>query len=594
MLQALQGARSLYCFTFLLITCFASDESGEQKVAFIPSKFVPPKLTLKPFFFESFPSRDVIGKQWIVSTAKKEDVEAEISKYNGKWEVASPSVLSIEDDYGLVARSKARHHAIASKFDQPFEFIDKPLVVQYEVRYEEGQECGGGYLKLLSKGAEKNLADVRDKTPYTIMFGPDKCGANGKVHLIFRYRNPKNGSVDEYHAKQPSYIGSTYWDDHETHLYTLVVNPLGDFSVSVDQKEIMHGNMLNDLVPSLQPPKEIADPDDKKPIDWDDRDEIDDESAVKPDDWDESEPREIVDETAEKPSDWLENESKLIPDPEASKPKDWDSDMDGEWEPPMVDNPACKDVSGCGPWKKPLIPNPLYKGKWIRPRIPNPNFRGMWAPRQIENPNYFEPKPFGGLAPVTVVAIELWTMSPNIVFDNILVCDSEDLAADVARQTYKVRRSEDARFASSQGKSAGILQSVLDAANEHPWLWVVYVLSVLIPIILISMFCFGRKSTAYISVAQKKKTDTSTIDDEVPGLVDDEEDEKELEDSKIEDVQPQGSSKISTKSQKILKDIEDDEGNLSESDIVEVVPEQESPSVEKSPTITKRRVRRQD
>lgn len=35
----------------------------------------------------------------------------------------------------------------------------------------------------------------QDKTPYSIMFGPDKCGTSGKVHLIFRYKNPINGSV---------------------------------------------------------------------------------------------------------------------------------------------------------------------------------------------------------------------------------------------------------------------------------------------------------------------------------------------------------------------------------------------------------------
>lgn len=35
----------------------------------------------------------------------------------------------------------------------------------------------------------------QDKTGYTIMFGPDKCSPNGKVHLIFRYRNPKNGTI---------------------------------------------------------------------------------------------------------------------------------------------------------------------------------------------------------------------------------------------------------------------------------------------------------------------------------------------------------------------------------------------------------------
>ncbi|KHJ79861.1 calreticulin family protein, partial [Oesophagostomum dentatum] len=465
---------------------------------------------------------------------------------------------------------------------------------RYEVRYEEGQECGGGYLKLLSEGAEKSLTAVQDKTPYTIMFGPDKCGATGKVHLIFRYTNPKNGSTDEYHAKQPLNLGTDYWDDHKTHLYTLVVKPDGAFTVSVDQKQIMSGSMLNDLIPSLQPPKEIADPNDKKPDDWDDRAEIEDESAVKPDDWDESQPREVVDEKAEKPSDWLENEPELIPDPEATKPADWDADMDGDWEPPMIDNPACKGVSGCGPWKKPLIPNPLYKGKWVRPRIPNPAYKGVWSPRKIENPNYFEPKPFDGLAPITVIGIELWTMSQNIIFDNILVCESEDLAADVAKQTYVVRRAEDQRLASSQGKGAGIIQGIIDAANEKPWLWVVYVLCILIPVILIGVCCFGRKSNADIT-AQRKKTDAPEADDEVPNLVDDEEDEKEAEEAEepaeAPKVTPKGSPVPPQKTHQAMKDIEDDEGSASEPEIVDAEPSEGS---KKSPTVTKRRVRRQD
>ncbi|XGW14268.1 hypothetical protein V3C99_000531 [Haemonchus contortus] len=592
-----------WCLILLVVATVVTEDSDEEKsdTVFVPSAFVPPKLSSKPLFFDYFPTTDEIGKRWIPSTAKKEGVDSEIAKYNGKWEIGPSSEVSIEGDYGLIVRTKARHHAIAAKLDEPFSFADKPLVVQYEVRYEEGQECGGGYLKLLSVGAEKNLAAVQDKTPYTIMFGPDKCGATGKVHLIFRYKNPKNNSIDEYHAKQPSNIGSTYWDDHQTHLYTLVVKPDGTFSVSVDQKEIMSGNMLNDLQPSLQPPKQIADPTDKKPADWDDRAEIEDESAVKPDDWDESQPSEVVDENAVKPSDWLENEPELIPDPEASKPSDWDDEMDGDWEPPMIDNPACKSVSGCGQWKKPLIPNPLYKGKWVRPKIANPAYRGVWAPRQIENPHFFEPKPFEGLATITAIGIELWTMSQNIIFDNILVCESEDLAAEIAKQTYTVRRAEDARLASSQGKGAGIVQGIVDAANERPWLWVVYVLCILIPIILIGVCCFGRKSNADYA-AERKKTDAPEIDDEVPNLVDDEEDEKDLEEAEIEEAErvsegkpsPHGTPKAEKEAEKVVE-LEDLEGSNSEPDIVNVEADEAGPSgAKKSPTVTKRRVRRQD
>lgn len=59
--------------------------------------------------------------------------------------------------------------------------------MQYEVIFQEGQECGGAYLKLLSESKEnENLRDFRDSSPYTIMFGPDKCGNDHKV-LDFQY-----------------------------------------------------------------------------------------------------------------------------------------------------------------------------------------------------------------------------------------------------------------------------------------------------------------------------------------------------------------------------------------------------------------------
>jgi hypothetical protein len=37
------------------------------------------------------------------------------------------------------------------------------------------------------------------------------------------------------------------------------------------------------MTPSAQPPTEIFDPSDKKPVDWDEEEYIDDETATKPD-----------------------------------------------------------------------------------------------------------------------------------------------------------------------------------------------------------------------------------------------------------------------------------------------------------------------
>lgn len=60
-----------------------------------------------------------------------------------------------------------------------------------------------------------------DKTPYTIMFGPDKCGEDYKLHFIFRHKNPKTGEYEEKHAKKPDADLRSYFTDKKTHLYTL-------------------------------------------------------------------------------------------------------------------------------------------------------------------------------------------------------------------------------------------------------------------------------------------------------------------------------------------------------------------------------------
>lgn len=61
----------------------------------------------------------------------------------------------------------------STKLLRKFEFKRDPLVVQYEVRFTNGQECGGAYIKLLSSPV-KDLHKLNDATPYTIMFGPGK------------------------------------------------------------------------------------------------------------------------------------------------------------------------------------------------------------------------------------------------------------------------------------------------------------------------------------------------------------------------------------------------------------------------------------
>lgn len=70
-----------------------------------------------------------------------------------------------------------------------------------------------------------------------------------------------------------------------TNFFNLVLKPDDTFEMLIDQVVVSKGSLLEDMVPPVNPPKEINDPSDKKPDDWDERPKIPDPYAVKPDDW---------------------------------------------------------------------------------------------------------------------------------------------------------------------------------------------------------------------------------------------------------------------------------------------------------------------
>lgn len=60
-----------------------------------------------------------------------------------------------------------------------------PLGTQYEVKLPGGGlTCGGAYMKFLTHGEVHDPEQLKDDTPYTVMFGPDKCGSTNKVCFL--------------------------------------------------------------------------------------------------------------------------------------------------------------------------------------------------------------------------------------------------------------------------------------------------------------------------------------------------------------------------------------------------------------------------
>ncbi|KAI4886936.1 hypothetical protein NFI96_030448, partial [Prochilodus magdalenae] len=399
----------------------------------------------------------------------------------GEWVIEEPKNQAIPGNKGLVLKSPGRHHAIAAYLSTVYHFRDKPLCLQYEVHFQKGISCGGAYIKLLSHSDDLRLSQFSHTTPYTIMFGPDKCGSNYKVHFIFRHRNPLTGTYEEKHARQPEVDLTDYFKDRNPHLYTLNLHPDNTFEILIDQKQVQKGSLLKDMDPPVVPPREIEDPKDKKPPEWDDRRRIPDPTVAKPHDWDEEAPQLIADPTVQRPEGWMEEEEPFVPDPEAQPPHDWSVEMDGEWEAPLIANPACAEATGCGPWKPPMVPNPAYRGKWKAPMIDNPSYQGKWQPRMISNPAYFEDRQPFRMSPVGAVGFELWSLTEDVLFDNILLCDDLEMARHWTEDTW------------GQRKTPGILERLLLATTKRPWLWGLYVFTVGLPVILFVSLMWPEK-----------------------------------------------------------------------------------------------------
>lgn len=218
------------------------------------------------------------------------------------------------------------------------------------------------------------------------MFGPDICGSSTKkVHVIFNYKGENHLIKKNIPCK----------DDELSHVYTLLVNPDKSYEVYIDLEKVESGTLEADW--DMLPPKEILDPEAKRPADWDDRRKIDDPSDSKPADWDKPE---------------------FIPDADAKKPADWDDETDGEWEAPQIANPEYK-----GEWKPKQIDNPNYQGEWVHPKIPNPS--------------YSPDTSLGTYTDIGAIGLDLWQVKSGSIFDNFIITDSLEEAKAFAEKTWK-------------------------------------------------------------------------------------------------------------------------------------------------------------
>lgn len=203
-------------------------------------------------FAETFDS-DPLDRRWVQSKAVKA-TNAEALKYDGQWVVEEPAAAMYPGNRALVMKSSGRHHAIAAYLHTPFSFIHTPLCLQYEVRFGRDVECSGAYIKLLTQTHLLRLSQFSESTPYSVMFGPDKCGTSHRLHLIVRVTDSSNGRNQEIHAPQPADDLTVYFTDQQPHLYTLQLYQDSRYEIFIDQSLISQGRLLTDEVQYTESP----------------------------------------------------------------------------------------------------------------------------------------------------------------------------------------------------------------------------------------------------------------------------------------------------------------------------------------------------
>lgn len=133
----------------------------------------------------------------------------------------------------------------------------------------------------------------------------------------------------------------------------------------------------------------------------------------------------------------------------------------------------------------------------------------------IPNPDYYEDKQPFKMHTISAVGFELWSMSENLLFDNIIITDSLEAAQEWAAETYDKKRAKITKAAES------VFERLATLTNEYPALWAVYIIVLGIPVVFILYLCCRPSSSSSQDqeeqkrAAAAKKTDEVTADDDI-------------------------------------------------------------------------------
>jgi hypothetical protein len=155
-------------------------------------------------------------------------------------------------------------------------------------------------------------------------------------------------------------------------------------------------------------------------------------------------------------------------------------------------------------------------------------------------------------------------MVDGVVFDNFIITSDQSIAKQYGDQIWYPKSVLEGKAISSASES--VVDAVIRATKDRPWLWAVYLVAILLPLIILFVFCWSRKSSKKSSVeGLKKKTDEIEPDsNEQQVLTRPDEDEEETEEIEIDEQQTKQpttnvTGKDALESEEQEKEVEDDD-----------------------------------
>jgi Calreticulin family len=150
----------------------------------------------------------------------------------GRFEL-TPGLWYVDEvrDRGIKPSSPNKKYAISSKF--PVFNASRTFILQYTLKTESVQECGGGYVKLLPE--HFNQQNFSSTTASLLTFGPDMCSFEKNLLIEIPYKGKK------YFNKNK--IKLDMYRDYYTHQYTLIIHSNNTLKVLIDNAEVYYGEI---------------------------------------------------------------------------------------------------------------------------------------------------------------------------------------------------------------------------------------------------------------------------------------------------------------------------------------------------------------